>query len=382
MRTNGTINADPTRFPGGIKALADYVHSRGLKFGVYTAQHAQTCQDRPGSYMHEAIDVESYCNWGVDYLKIDACRGAGYAQHNTSWIKFRAAIDACSKKRGFPIVMSVESCDDPSASGCGAWIGKLANLWRTGGDIQAYFGSVMGNAAENTKMAAHAGPTGGPLGGGRWNDPDMLQVCVCILVCLCVCGCVHVFVCRCFYICLCFCLFAISSVSLSPSISFSHTLTPLHNGCPQVGDIGLSLDEQRSHFALWNMMAAPLLIGADVSMLSNTSLEILGNGEITAIDQDAKGVQGVPVGPSAKDAKTATCWAKPLADGGVAALLLNVGDTEATITCSLKDLGVMQNPTTVRDLWAKADVTPLPKANGVLTANLASHANMMVRIST
>ena len=214
MRTasNGTINADPTRFPGGIKALADYVHSRGLKFGVYTAQHARTCQDRPGSYMHEAIDVESYCDWGVDYLKIDACRGAGYAQHNTSWIKFRAAIDACSKKRGFPIVMSVESCDDPSASGCGAWIGKLANLWRTGGDIQAYFGSVMGNAAENTKMAAQAGPTGGPLGGGRWNDPDMLQVCVCVLVCLCVSVCVCG-LCPCLYLSL-FLWLSLSLVSM------------------------------------------------------------------------------------------------------------------------------------------------------------------------
>ena len=135
-----------------------------------------TCQDRPGSYMHEAIDVESYCEWGVDYLKIDACRGAGYAAHNTSWIKFRAAIDACTKKRGYPIVMSVESCDDPSDSGCGAWIGKLANLWRTCGDIQAYFGSVMRNAADNTKMASRAGPTGGPLGGGRWNDAGALML--------------------------------------------------------------------------------------------------------------------------------------------------------------------------------------------------------------
>lgn len=126
--------------------------------------------------MHEAIDVESYCEWGVDYLKIDACRGAGYAAHNTSWIKFRAAIDACTKKRGYPIVMSVESCDDPSDSGCGAWIGKLANLWRTCGDIQAYFGSVMRNAADNTKMASRAGPTGGPLGGGRWNDAGALML--------------------------------------------------------------------------------------------------------------------------------------------------------------------------------------------------------------
>lgn len=157
-----------------MKALAGYIHSKGLKFGVYSARNEFTCQRRPGSWEHEAIDVQSYCEWGVDYLKLDGCGGRGYSEANTSWIKFRAAIDSCSKTRGFPMVLSVESCDDPS--GCGTWIGKLANLWRTCGDIQATFASVMRNVAENTKMAMWAGPTGGPLDGGHWNDADMLCV--------------------------------------------------------------------------------------------------------------------------------------------------------------------------------------------------------------
>ena len=296
------------------------MHSLGLKFGVYTAQREETCQRRPGSWQHEAIDVRSYCDWGVDYLKIDQCQGQRYAALNTSWIKFRAAIDECTNARGYPMVMSIESCDDPAT--CGQWVGSLANLWRTGGDIQAYFGSVLKNAAGNTKMAAVAGPTGGPLNGGHWNDADMLQV----------------------------------------------------------GNIGLSLDEQKSHFALWNLMASPLLIGADVSMLSNETLAILGNQEITAIDQDAKGVQGVPVGPSAATGGQ-SCWAKPLANGDVAAILLNVEDEAMTVTCHLADLGVSVAPTKVRDLWAKAWLTPLPKAGGSISAKLASHANMMVRIS-
>jgi hypothetical protein len=217
---NGSINVDPVRFPGGMKPLADYAHSQGLKFGVvrieqghsrishlptsqlthspfhshstspsalhrclrpppsattqYSAQREFTCQKRPGSWMHEDIDVQSYCDWGVDYLKLDACRGRGYSQANESWIKFRSAIDKCSKDRGFPMVLSVESCDDPDK--CGTWIGGLANLWRTCGDIQATFASVMGNVAQNTKMAKWAGPTGGPLGGGHWNDADMVSV--------------------------------------------------------------------------------------------------------------------------------------------------------------------------------------------------------------
>ena len=152
-----------TRVPGG---LLDCGHTR------YSAQREFTCQRRPGSWLHEAVDVQSYCEWGVDYLKLDACFGRGYNTGNESWIKFRAAIDQCVAKRGFPMVLSVESCDDPSPGGCGGWIGKLANLWRTCGDIQATFGSVLSNVAENTKMAHWAGPSGGPLGGGHWNDGE------------------------------------------------------------------------------------------------------------------------------------------------------------------------------------------------------------------
>eukprot|EP00038_Savillea_parva_P027673 m.60896 g.60896 ORF g.60896 m.60896 type:complete len:942 (-) comp7987_c0_seq1:114-2939(-) len=314
---NGSINADPTRFPGGIKALADYIHSIGLKFGVYTAQKTFTCQRRPGSYQHEAIDVESYCDWGVDYLKIDACFGPGWPVANQSWINFRAAIDKCASKRGYPIVMSVESCDDPDT--CGQWIGKLANLWRTGGDIQATFQSVLGNAASNTRMAAKAGPTGGPLGGGHWNDADMLQV----------------------------------------------------------GNIGLSWIEQRSHFSLWVMMASPLLIGSDVSMLTNDSLTILGNSEVTAINQDKKGVQGVPVGPSSD---VQSCWTKPLVNGDVAVIVLNTGDNATTVSCTLDQLGITGKVTGVRDLLnQKAGSLP---ADGAFSAHLDSHDHIFLRVST
>jgi len=317
---NGTINADPARFPGGMKSLADYIHTKGLKFGVYTAQREFTCQRRPGSWEHEAIDVASYCEWGVDYLKLDACTGRGYTAHNESWIKFRAAIDQCSQTRGFPMVLSVESCDDDS---CGQWIGKLANLWRTCGDIQAYFGSVMNNVAENTKMAKYAGPTGGPLGGGHWNDADMLQV----------------------------------------------------------GDIGLSITEQRSHYALWSLMASPLLIGSDVSMLTPTSLTILGNVEATAVNQDRLGIQGIPVGPGSADFRNAPCWSKPLANGDLAVILLNTGANATKITCSLADLGWQAGTAAnVRDIWLKKDVGPT-KAGGLLSAQLDSHDHSFLRLS-
>lgn len=313
---DGRIGVDPARFPGGIRPLADYIHGLGLKFGVYSAASELTCQRRPGTYMHEEIDVESYCDWGVDYLKIDSCKGEHYPQANTSWIKLRAAIDSCSQRRGFPMVLSVEYCDEPD--GCGTWISGLANLWRTSGDIQGTFASVMLNVGLNSKMARWAGPTGGPLGGGHWNDADILQV----------------------------------------------------------GNIGLSITEQYSHYALWVMMASPLLIGTDLSMLSEESLKILGNAEVNAVNQDALGIQGMPIGTDL-DPTTASCWSKPLSDGSVAALLLNVGDVAANITCALADLGLPATTVAARDLWAGQDLAFTTKA----IAELPAHGCKLLKLT-
>jgi Alpha galactosidase A len=146
---NGTIIPDPTKFPDGIKATADYVHSLGLYFGLYTAQREFTCQERPGSWRFESIDIDTYCAAGIDYVKTDACGGRGWPQDNTTWILFRTGITKCVASGGRDMVLSVESCSDAS---CGAWIPKLANLWRTTGDIQATFASVLSNLDNNNKM--------------------------------------------------------------------------------------------------------------------------------------------------------------------------------------------------------------------------------------
>lgn len=165
---NGSIIEDPVRFPSGMRATADYLHAANLSFGVYTAQCSETCQQRPGSFGYEAVDAASYCSWGVDYLKVrergrvgegraagtsaatsayphaaplptappqvDHCGGTCHPQLNTSWIAFRAGIAACTGGGGRDILLSVESCSDPS--GCGAWIADVADSWRTTGDIQ------------------------------------------------------------------------------------------------------------------------------------------------------------------------------------------------------------------------------------------------------
>ena len=246
---NGTIQPDPVRFPSGMRALSDYVHSAGLKFGVYTARGSGTCQGRPGSLDHETVDAATYCGWELDYLKIgaprpeawslhalhggaarlalmmrsrsrcaDACRGA--KDGRTSWSRFHGGFAKCLNETGRYIVQSVESCSDPK--GCGTWVGDVANLWRTGGDIQATWSSMLGNIHRNDGMASVATT-------GHYNDPDMLQV----------------------------------------------------------GNAGMTATEQISHFALWCISGAPLLAGTDIVHASRQTLEILTAAELIGVNQDA-----------------------------------------------------------------------------------------------
>ena len=125
-----------------MASVAAYIRGLGLKAGLYTAQREYTCQQRPGSWRFEDIDIDTYCDLGIEYVKTDGCFGRGWAVDNVTWIHFRAGIERCVARGGKPIVLSVESCGDAS---CGAWIGGLANLWRTTGDIQATWASVMSN---------------------------------------------------------------------------------------------------------------------------------------------------------------------------------------------------------------------------------------------
>eukprot|EP01063_Lacrimia_lanifica_P033445 TRINITY_DN5940_c0_g2_i1.p1 TRINITY_DN5940_c0_g2~~TRINITY_DN5940_c0_g2_i1.p1 ORF type:complete len:937 (+),score=234.67 TRINITY_DN5940_c0_g2_i1:46-2856(+) len=165
--TTGAIIPDAVRFPSGMKAVADEVHARGFKFGLYTAAKQFTCQNRPGSYLHEAVDAVTYCDWGVDYLKIDLCRGAGYGTQNASWLLFQKGFQECAARTGRAALTSVSSCGDPD--GCGRWVAGAADNWRVANDIQADWGSVVNNALAAAKMKPAAAP-------GKYNDADMLQV--------------------------------------------------------------------------------------------------------------------------------------------------------------------------------------------------------------
>jgi len=333
---DGTIQPDPVRFPSGMKALADYAHSKGLKFGVYTARGSKTCQTRPGAYAHEAVDAATYCSWGLDYLKNDNCGGANWKQENTSWIKFQQGFDLCYNQTGRYIVKSIEYCN--SVTGCGEWIGGVANTWRTQGDVQATWSSVMSVIHKNDKLAAIVNRGQGAANGqGNFNDADMLEV----------------------------------------------------------GNVGLTPTEQASHFSLWALAGSPLLAGTDLVHASKATLDILANAEVTAINQDLGldgKIQGVLTGFKLRadadadaalgwEAVESEIWCKPLADGkSVAVLMLNLNDDDAlNVTASFSTLG-LQGPATVRDLWAH---TTLPNTiSGEITASVAPHGVQMFKLTT
>jgi len=158
---SGTIVADPTRFPAGMKALADYVHSKGLKLGLYTDAGTGTCEKRPGSLNHEEQDAKTYASWGIDYVKIDWCNSEGL-DPEVQYAKFRDAL----AHSGRPIVFSICNWGVKTPW---RWGPTTGNLWRTTGDINDTYDRMTLIGFGQNGLEKFAGP-------GHWNDPDMLEV--------------------------------------------------------------------------------------------------------------------------------------------------------------------------------------------------------------
>jgi alpha-galactosidase len=157
----GEIVVDPERFPHGMKYVADYVHSKGLKFGIYSDAGSKTCAGRPGGLGHEYQDARTYARWGVDYLKYDWCNTTTQ-DAKSSYVNMRNALYAA----GRPIVFSI--CEWGSNKPW-EWAGEVGNLWRTTGDIGDNWNSMINIFNQQKDLARYAGP-------GGWNDPDMLEV--------------------------------------------------------------------------------------------------------------------------------------------------------------------------------------------------------------
>ena len=298
--SSNNIQPDPDTFPD-FKGMIDYVHSKGLKFGLYSDAGTKTCAGRPGSLGFEENDANTYAKWEVDYLKYDNCNAKTKPED-----RYPVMRDALNKT-GRPIFYSMCEWgqDDPAT-----WAPKVGNSWRTTGDIGDNWNSMISRADANDKWASYAGP-------GAWNDPDMLEV----------------------------------------------------------GNGGMTTTEYETHFSLWCLMKAPLLIGCDVKNMNSDTLRILTNHELIAINQDKLGVQG----NKTKVNGTSEVWSGPLSSGCYAVLLLNRGTAATNITANWSDFGLdPSKEADVRDLWKMKD---LGSMKGSVTAMVESHGVVVFKIT-
>lgn len=253
----GMIHAND-KFPD-MKALADYVHSKGLKLGIYSSPGAKTCAKYEGSYGHEEQDAQTWAAWGMDYLKYDLCSfrdlmkqaGSPEAAHKMMLDAYTKMHDALVKT-GRPIVFSLCQYGDDAVWQWGPSVG--GNLWRTTGDITDRYSRMTEIGFSQAGLSKYAAP-------GHWNDPDMLEV----------------------------------------------------------GNGGMKPDEYRTHMSLWALLAAPLLAGNDLTRMTPETVALLTNRDVLAIDQDSAGIQGDRVSAEGP----AEVWMRPLADGSKAVGLFN-----------------------------------------------------------
>jgi len=159
--TTNELYGNPTTFPSGMKSLGDYIHGKGLKYGLYSSAGYKTCQGLPASLGYESIDANTWASWGVDYLKYDNCNTDG-TPPETRYPVMRDALNATGRRMLFS--MCEWGVDNPAT-----WATTVGNSWRTTGDINDNFESMIRNAEKNNNWWTYAGP-------GGWNDPDMLEV--------------------------------------------------------------------------------------------------------------------------------------------------------------------------------------------------------------
>lgn len=300
---DGKLVPDPARFPNGVKAVADYVHSKGLKLGIYTSAGTRTCSNVgfPGALGHEYSDARQFADWGVDYLKYDNCNNQG-VDAKTRYTTMRDAL----KATGRPIVYSICEWGENKPW---EWASDVGHLWRTTGDISDNWGSMLSILKQNLPLAPHAGP-------GHWNDPDMLEV----------------------------------------------------------GNGGMTDTEYRSHFSMWSVMAAPLLIGSDLRTASDATFGILGNKEVIAVDQDPLGKQGTVL------SSTGGRWVvgKEMKDGSRAVALFNETGSAQRISTTARAVGLPEaDAYTLRDLWQHRSYNTA----GTISATVPAHGTVLVRVS-
>ncbi len=314
---NGVLHTN-SKFPD-MKALADYVHSKGLKIGIYSSPGPKTCANYEGSLGHEEQDAQMYASWGIDYLKYDLCSFIPAVlekqEPNNKAAQMRLMIAAYDKMgkalkaTGRPIVYSLCQYGWDSVW---EWAPAMGvNLWRTTGDIEPKWDRIYALLSQQSGLEKYAGP-------GHWNDPDMLEV----------------------------------------------------------GNGKLSLAENRAHFSMWAMLASPLLAGNDLANMKPEIKDILTNHDVIAIDQDKMGKQAEHVYSDGE----VEVWSRTLSGGAMAVAVLNVGsDRYSThpFHLSLSKLG-LHGAHKGKDLWSGKEMN-LTDGQSI---EIASHDVLLVRIDS
>ena len=316
----GLLYPDPKRFPSGIRALADYVHSKGLKFGIYSDAGTQTCGRQPGSFGFEDKDAKQFAEWGVDYLKYDYCycpdRVSANNDYKMAIERYKRMGDAL-KATGRPIIFSICEWGPRSPWLWGREVG--GHLWRASYDVHDIWDRPRTDTGPVGILTAidvvsHLARFAGP---GGWNDPDMLVV------------------------------------------GLNNTGYIKGGGCNDI--------EYRTQMSMWCMLAAPLMLGCDIRNMNETTKTILLNKDLVAIDQDSLGKQGYRV--MRMDGLEA--WKKPLTGNRFAIAFLNRNSTSKSVTVALKDLELRQGARySVYDVWKHESSG---QADVALSADLKSH---------
>ncbi|KOU13452.1 ricin B lectin [Streptomyces sp. WM6349] len=330
----GDLVVDTAKFPRGMAWLGEYLHAKGLKFGIYQDAGSLTCEKYPGSGApegggadHYARDARQFASWKVDYVKMDGCN-LWVPEGRTKEQAYRDAYNAVAKAlrdSGRDMVLSASAPAYFQQGEWGGsdwhkvlgWVGETGQLWREGKDIKVYnpaapatsrWSSVLGNYGYNRWLGRYAGP-------GNWNDPDFLIA----------------------------------------------------------GSPGLTAAESRSQVALWSMMAAPFILSSDVSKLTPAGLAALGNTRLIALDQDPMGRQGAVVSSNA----TFEILVRPLANGDRAVAVLNRSANTRDIRVPLDEIGLNDCTADAQDLWSGART----EVSDALTGKLAGHDTAVWRLS-
>lgn len=305
---------------GDMRALADYIHAKGLKLGIYSSPGPKTCAGYEGSYQHELDDARQWARWGVDYIKYDWCSYGQIAPEKPSkadyqkpYLVMRDALDQV----GRDIVYSL--CQYGMGDSF-TWAKPITggNLWRTTGDITDTWASMSSIGFSHNFRSAFAGP-------GGWNDPDMLVV---------------------------------GRLGWGPKPRPTR-LTP---------------NEQITHITLWSLLAAPLIIGCDLTKLDPFTKALLCNHDVIEVDQD-------PLGKAATQRIVdgqLEVWARPLWDGTMAVGLFNRGREKKVVVCDLERLGY-RSPQPVRDLWLMKN---RPGKTMTLKGTVPAHGAMLFKVGT